>query len=110
MASPSTWPPSIRTRSGSRFRPPEPGTAGLLDATAHCTERASVMENDAGPSRATGAESAAVAIAGMALLWGSIGVVVRQVDLSAVAIVWARVVLAAPALAVFVAWRMPGRW
>ena len=53
---------------------------------------------------------AATSIAGMALLWGSIGVVVREVDLPAVAIVWSRVVLAAPALAWFVARRTPGRW
>jgi len=53
---------------------------------------------------------AAGSIAAMALLWGSIGVVIRQVDLPAVPIVWGRVVLAAPALAWFVARRTPGRW
>lgn len=50
---------------------------------------------------------AALVVAGIATLWGSVGVVVRQVDLPAVALVSARIWLAAPALAVFL--RISGR-
>jgi drug/metabolite transporter (DMT)-like permease len=45
---------------------------------------------------------AALLVAGTASLWGSVGVVIRQVDLPAVALVSARIWIAAPALALFV--------
>lgn len=45
---------------------------------------------------------AAVAIAAVALMWGSVGVVIRQVDLPAVALVSARIWIAAPAVALFI--------
>jgi drug/metabolite transporter (DMT)-like permease len=41
-------------------------------------------------------------VAGVAVLWGSVGVVVRQIDLSAVALVSGRIWLASPALVLFV--------
>ena len=41
-------------------------------------------------------------VAGVALLWGSVGVVIRQVDLPAVALVSARIWIAAPAVALFI--------
>ena len=47
-------------------------------------------------------DRAALTIAGMGMLWGSIGVVVRQVELPAVAVVWSRLVFALPVLAWFV--------
>jgi drug/metabolite transporter (DMT)-like permease len=57
---------------------------------------------------------AALLVAGVATMWGSVGVVVRQVDLPAVALVSARIWLAAPALALFLrrtrattGWRWP---
>ena len=57
---------------------------------------------------------AALVVAGIAVLWGSVGVVVRQVDLSAVALVSARIWVAAPALVLFLrrsegttGWRWP---
>ena len=43
----------------------------------------------------------ALVVAGIATMWGSVGVVVRQVDLPAVALVSARIWIAAPALALF---------
>jgi drug/metabolite transporter (DMT)-like permease len=43
----------------------------------------------------------ALVVAGIASLWGSVGVVVRQVDLPAVALVSARIWIAAPALVLF---------
>lgn len=45
---------------------------------------------------------AAGMVAGVAVLWGSVGVVVRQVELPAVALVASRIWIAAPALTVFV--------
>jgi drug/metabolite transporter (DMT)-like permease len=45
---------------------------------------------------------AALLIAGIAALWGSVGVVIRQVDLPAVALVSARIWIAAPAVALFI--------
>jgi drug/metabolite transporter (DMT)-like permease len=45
---------------------------------------------------------AVTAVAAVAVLWGSVGVVVRQVELSAVALVTARIWLAAPALAIYI--------
>lgn len=56
---------------------------------------------------------AALAVAGVAAMWGSVGVVIRQVDLPAVALVSARIWIAAPALAVFVHRTerdLPWRW
>jgi drug/metabolite transporter (DMT)-like permease len=44
---------------------------------------------------------AVLAVAAIAIIWGSVGVVVRQVELSAVALVSARIWIAAPALAVY---------
>jgi len=41
-------------------------------------------------------------VAGVAVLWGSVGVVVRHVELPAVALVTARIWIAAPALSIFV--------
>lgn len=41
-------------------------------------------------------------VGGVALLWGSVGVVIRQVDLPAVALVSARIWIAAPAVALFI--------
>lgn len=56
---------------------------------------------------------AALVVASIAVLWGSVGVVVRQVELPAVALVTARIWVAAPALALFL-WRTEGttgwRW
>lgn len=61
---------------------------------------------------------AALVVATMATLWGSVGVVVRQVELPAVALVAGRVWVAAPVLTVFVrstgraagwSWRPSGR-
>jgi drug/metabolite transporter (DMT)-like permease len=52
-------------------------------------------------------------VAGVAMLWGSVGVVVRQIDLPAVALVTSRIWIAAPALAMYL-WRTEGttgwRW
>ena len=45
---------------------------------------------------------AAGMVAGVAVLWGSVGVVVRHVELPAVALVTARIWIAAPALSIFV--------
>ena len=45
---------------------------------------------------------ASLLVAGTAAMWGSVGVVIRQVDLPAVALVSARIWIAAPALALFV--------
>lgn len=45
---------------------------------------------------------ATLMVAGVALLWGSVGVVIRQVDLPAVALVSARIWIAAPAVALFI--------
>lgn len=45
---------------------------------------------------------AAVVVAATAAMWGSVGVVIRQVELPAVALVSARIWIAAPALAIFV--------
>lgn len=45
---------------------------------------------------------AAVLIAAVAAMWGSVGVVIRQIDLPAVALVSARIWIAAPALALFI--------
>jgi drug/metabolite transporter (DMT)-like permease len=45
---------------------------------------------------------AVLAVAGIAIIWGSVGVVVRQVELSAVALVSARIWIAAPALAIYI--------
>jgi drug/metabolite transporter (DMT)-like permease len=57
---------------------------------------------------------ATLTVAGVAVLWGSVGVVVRQVDLPAVALVTARIWIAAPALAIYLrrtaggtGWRWP---
>ena len=47
-------------------------------------------------------------VAAVATLWGSVGVVIRQVELPAVALVSARIWLAAPALALFVRARQRG--
>jgi drug/metabolite transporter (DMT)-like permease len=47
-------------------------------------------------------DKAALTIASMGLLWGSMGVVIRQVEVPAVAVVWSRLVFAAPVLAWFV--------
>lgn len=44
---------------------------------------------------------AALLVAAVAVLWGSVGVVVREIDLAAVALVSGRIWLAAPALALF---------
>lgn len=44
---------------------------------------------------------AAITVALIAVLWGSVGVVVRQVELPAVALVSARIWIAAPALTIF---------
>jgi drug/metabolite transporter (DMT)-like permease len=46
---------------------------------------------------------ASLLVAGVAALWGSVGVVIRQIELPAVALVSARIWIAAPALALFVA-------
>jgi drug/metabolite transporter (DMT)-like permease len=56
---------------------------------------------------------AALLVAGIAVLWGSVGVVVRQVELPAVALVSARIWVAAPALAAFLTGtgrEVPWRW
>jgi drug/metabolite transporter (DMT)-like permease len=56
---------------------------------------------------------AAVIVAGVALLWGSVGVVVRQVELPAVALVSARIWIAAPTLTLFLratGGELPFRW
>lgn len=56
---------------------------------------------------------AALLIAATAMLWGSVGVVVRQVDLPAVALVSARIWLGAPAVALYLRLRPPAtawRW
>jgi drug/metabolite transporter (DMT)-like permease len=56
---------------------------------------------------------AAVAVAAIAVLWGSVGVVVREVDLAAVALVSGRIWIAAPAVALFLGrrrGRAPWRW
>jgi len=45
---------------------------------------------------------AAATVAAIAVLWGSVGVVVRQIDLPAVAVVSARIWVAAPAVGLFV--------
>lgn len=57
---------------------------------------------------------AAIAVAATATLWGSVGVVVREVELSAVALVTARIWIAAPAVALILlgrrlawTWRPP---
>ena len=56
---------------------------------------------------------AALTVASIAVLWGSFGAVVRQVDLPAVALVSARIWLAAPAITLFLAAtgrEQPWRW
>ena len=56
---------------------------------------------------------AAVAVAAIAVLWGSVGVIVREVELSAVALVSARIWIAAPAVALFLGrrrGRAPWAW
>jgi drug/metabolite transporter (DMT)-like permease len=56
---------------------------------------------------------AAGTVAAVAVLWGSVGVVVRHIDLPAVAIVSARIWVGAPAVALFVARRpstVPWTW
>lgn len=56
---------------------------------------------------------ATLMVAGVALLWGSVGVVIRQVDLPAVALVSARIWIAAPAVALFISRterRAPWTW
>jgi len=61
----------------------------------------------------TVASRAALAVAAIAVLWGSVGVVVREVELSAVALVSARIWIAAPAVALFLRRRRaraPWRW
>ncbi|MEA3054733.1 MAG: hypothetical protein QOD30_165 [Actinomycetota bacterium] len=45
---------------------------------------------------------AAVTVAAIAVLWGSVGVVVRQIELPAVAVVSSRIWIAAPAVGLFV--------
>jgi drug/metabolite transporter (DMT)-like permease len=55
-------------------------------------------------------DRAALTIAGLGVLVGSMGLVVRQVDLPAVVVVWGRLVFAIPPLAVFVAFRGDGSW
>lgn len=55
-------------------------------------------------------DKAALTIASMGLLWGSMGVVIRQVDAPAVAVVWCRLVFAAPVLAWFVRRRDSRAW
>jgi drug/metabolite transporter (DMT)-like permease len=65
----------------------------------------------AAPKRLLGeGDKAALTIVSMGLLWGSMGVVIRQVDVPAVAIVWSRLVFAAPALAWFVRRHDLSRW
>ena len=59
------------------------------------------------------ASRAAVAVAAIAVLWGSVGVVVREVELTAVALVSARIWIAAPAVALFLSrrpTRQPWTW
>jgi drug/metabolite transporter (DMT)-like permease len=56
---------------------------------------------------------AAVTVAAIAALWGSVGVVVRQIDLPAVAVVSCRIWIAAPAVGLFVSRRpsvVPWTW
>ena len=55
-------------------------------------------------------DRAAMAIAGLGAFVGSMGVVIRQIDLPAVAIVWARLVFAIPPLAAIVATRHRQHW
>lgn len=50
---------------------------------------------------------AALVVAGVAVLWGSVGVVVREVELTAVALVSARIWIAAPAVGLFLRRRRP---
>jgi drug/metabolite transporter (DMT)-like permease len=56
---------------------------------------------------------AALTVASIAVLWGSVGVVVRQVELPAVALVSARIWIAAPSIALFLTVtgrERPWRW
>lgn len=56
---------------------------------------------------------AALAVASVAVLWGSVGVVIRQVELPAVALVSARIWIAAPTITVFLTVtdrEQPWRW
>jgi drug/metabolite transporter (DMT)-like permease len=55
-------------------------------------------------------DRAALTIAGLGVLVGSMGLVIRQVDLPAVVVVWGRLAFAIPPLAVFVALRGDGSW
>ncbi len=59
------------------------------------------------------ARRSAVTVASIAVLWGSVGAVVRQVELPAVALVSARIWIAAPAIALFLTAtgrEQPWRW
>lgn len=55
------------------------------------------------------ASRATLAVAGLAMLWGSIGVVVRQIDISAVASVAVRAGVGALALGAWLAWSPPSK-
>jgi drug/metabolite transporter (DMT)-like permease len=55
-------------------------------------------------------ERAAVAIAALGVFVGSMGLVIRQLDVPAVVIVWSRLVFAIPPLALFVNHRGDGSW
>jgi drug/metabolite transporter (DMT)-like permease len=61
----------------------------------------------AAPSLSAVRPGPSATVAAVALGWGSIGVIVRQVDLPAVAIVASRVGVAALALGAWLAWRRP---